>query len=269
MVPHSNRPPLLAVLTALTLLGLATILPVRTAAGQPAGACPAPEALDGVEVCVDRGEGAIYLEGESIRICVTVSIPTILIFPPPPPPLVRLTNTVDGIAPRVLFEEAFSSGQRCLDATITPPLGEEVILAEVLSPDGWVIATDAVTYRSTAANRVMDEASLVAALQVAGATVERGEPVFQPFFDVEGRILRVNGADVQVFEYPDEAAAALDAARIAPDGSGLGPPTPTLVTWVAAPHWYRSGRLIVLYVGEDRAILDLLARVLGPPFADR
>ena len=269
MVAHANRPRLVAVLTALTFLGLATVLPVRAATEQPADACPAPEAPDGVEVCVDRGEGAVYLEGDAIRICVTVSIPTILIFPPPPPPLVRLTNTVDGSAPRILFEEAFASGQRCLDATIIPPLGDEVILAEVMSPDGRVLAKDAVIYRSTAANRVADEAGLVAALQATGATVELGEPVFQPFFDVEGRILRVNGADVQVFVYPDEAAAAADAARIAPDGSGLGPPTPALITWVAPPHWYWSGPLIVLYVGDDLAILDLLGRVLGPPFAGR
>lgn len=45
---------------------------------------------------MDRGAGAVYVEGDSIRICVTVNIAQIAIYPPPPPPLVRLTNVVNG-----------------------------------------------------------------------------------------------------------------------------------------------------------------------------
>jgi len=249
------------------MLVLITVLPQSTDARQPAGACPVAEATMGVAVCVDRGGGSVYLQGDAIRICVTVNIPTILIFPPSPPPLVRLTNTVDGMSPQVLFEEAFTSGQRCLDSTITPPFGDEVIRAEALSPDARIIAVDTVTYSSIASGSIDDSFELVAALRAAGGTVMVGEPVSQPFFEVEGLVLRVNDADVQVFAYPDEAAAAADAARITPDGSGLGPPTPTRITWVAPPHFYRINRFIVLYVGDDPIILDLLSHVLGPPFA--
>jgi hypothetical protein len=144
-----------------------------------------------------------------------------------------------------------------------------VIVAEVLSPNGSLIASDTVSYRSTAGGPDGESASLGAALRAAGATVEPAGPVSQPFFEVSGRILRVNSADVQVYAFPDEAAAAAAAGRILPDGSGLGPPTPTRITWVAAPHFFRSGRLIVLYVGDDPAILDLLRAVLGPQFAGR
>ena len=33
------------------------------------------------------------------------------------------------------------------------------------------------------------------------------------------------------------------------------------------PHFYRQSRLIVLYVGSDRAIMTLLEGLLGPQFA--
>jgi hypothetical protein len=42
-----------------------------------------------------------------------------------------------------------------------------------------------------------------------------------------------------------------------------------MVTWVAAPHFYQAGRILVLYVGDDPAILELLEGALGPQFAGR
>jgi hypothetical protein len=42
-----------------------------------------------------------------------------------------------------------------------------------------------------------------------------------------------------------------------------------MVTWVAAPHFYKGGRLIVLYVGEDGGVIEVLDQVLGSQFAGR
>ena len=39
------------------------------------------------------------------------------------------------------------------------------------------------------------------------------------------------------------------------------------VDWMATPHFYRRGSLIVLYVGDDVATLQLLRDVAGPQFA--
>jgi hypothetical protein len=38
------------------------------------------------------------------------------------------------------------------------------------------------------------------------------------------------------------------------------------VDWVEPPHFYRQGRLIVLYAGKDEAVLDPLEETLGEPF---
>jgi len=111
---------------------------------------------------------------------------------------------------------------------------------------------------------VEDQASFVTALETSGATVETSEPVTQPFFSPEGSLIKVNSADVQVFEYETPEAMENEASQVAPDGGSVGT---TMVSWMDTPHFYKAGRIIVLYVGGDQAILDLLESALGPQFA--
>jgi len=111
---------------------------------------------------------------------------------------------------------------------------------------------------------VTDYVSLVDALRAAGATVEPKTELEQPFFSVKGQMITVNGNNVQVYEYQDAAAA--EAQLISPDGSTVGT---TKITFVALPHYYKAGKLIVLYVGQDRDLLGLLKDVLGSQFAGR
>jgi hypothetical protein len=83
----------------------------------------------------------------------------------------------------------------------------------------------------------------------------------------------VNGATVVVYEYSASAVAQLDATRVSSDGAtfrgGVGPFGGSAVTvdWIAPPHHYQRGRVIVTYVGDDGAITRLLSTVLGPQFA--
>ncbi|HKY55553.1 MAG TPA: hypothetical protein VJM08_14655 [Anaerolineales bacterium] len=110
------------------------------------------------------------------------------------------------------------------------------------------------------------QAGLIAALEAKGATVEVGEPITQDFFRPQGTIIKVNGQDIQVFEYESAKAMENDASQVAPDGGSIGT---TMVTWVDTPHFYKAGRIIVLYVGSDEIVLGLLETVLGSQFAGR
>ena len=111
---------------------------------------------------------------------------------------------------------------------------------------------------------VEDQADLVAALEAAGATVEVGEPITQAFFAPQGTIIRVNGADVQVFEYESPEAMENDASQVDPEGGSIGT---SAVMWMDTPHFYKTGRIIVLYVGSDETVLGFLNTVLGAQFA--
>ncbi len=40
-------------------------------------------------------------------------------------------------------------------------------------------------------------------------------------------------------------------------------------TWVAPPHFFQEGRVLVLYAGADQTVLAALTELLGPQFAGR
>lgn len=113
---------------------------------------------------------------------------------------------------------------------------------------------------------VTDYVSLIDNLREEGANVEPAGKVNQPFFSVIGQAIIVNGENVQVFEYSDEAAAGDEAALVSPDGSSIGT---SIASWIVPPHFYKAGKIMVLYVGEKNEVISLLETVLGPQFAGR
>jgi hypothetical protein len=113
-----------------------------------------------------------------------------------------------------------------------------------------------------------DEASenyenLTEALQTAGLDVESAGDIEDPFFDVETQLLTAGDTRIEVFQFQDEAAAEEAAATINPSGTIIDT---TTVDWLEPPHFYRHGRLLVLYAGSDEVVLSVLGDVLGEPF---
>ena len=111
-------------------------------------------------------------------------------------------------------------------------------------------------------NEIGGYIELVDALRAAGATVEPTGTVEQPFFEVSGQTIKVDGADVQVFEFPAEATSESVSSLITPEGQ----PSPTsIVDWVDQPNFWAKGRIIVLYIGKDQTVIERLSQVLGDP----
>jgi hypothetical protein len=111
--------------------------------------------------------------------------------------------------------------------------------------------------------------SFVDNLRAAGATVEHEtlpQVIVQDFFSVTGQVFKVNGEEVQLFEYDNQSKAEEEAALVSHDGSSIGTSMPF---WVAPPHFYKAGRIIVLYVGENTAVIEALDKVLGSQFAGK
>jgi hypothetical protein len=112
-----------------------------------------------------------------------------------------------------------------------------------------------------------DYDSFVDNLRASGSTIEHStlpQVVVQDFFSVTGQVFKVNGEDVQVFEYDSQSEAEAEAALVSADGSSIGTSLPF---WVAPPHFYVAGRIIVLYVGENPKVTEALETVLGAQFA--
>ncbi len=119
---------------------------------------------------------------------------------------------------------------------------------------------------ASAPSAVADQATLLAALQAQGAKIEVGDLIAQDFFSAASQTVKVNGADLQVFQYENATAMEKDASQVAPDGTSIGTSMPL---WAGPPHFYKAGRIIVLYLGSDQAILGLLDTLMGPQFAGK
>ena len=150
----------------------------------------------------------------------------------------------------------------CGGATPTPDTGATSLPAAGTTPETAPKATPATT-PGTTAGTVTDKAGLISALQSAGITVTSAGKVQQPFLSVPGEAFQAGSEVIQVFEYPGESAASADASKIKPDGTIAG----SSVGWMAQPHFYHAGRLIVIYVGTDQRVLAALDSAMGPAFA--
>jgi len=126
----------------------------------------------------------------------------------------------------------------------------------------------------------MDYNALANALRDRGATVETSVDIFpliddrHPIFSVDARNMEVNGEIVTVLEYPDEVIAEVETKRIGRDGFDFTVPETAEsegigvhVDWIAPPHFYQRGRIIVFYAGETQVIMDWLEDLLGMQFA--
>ena len=118
----------------------------------------------------------------------------------------------------------------------------------------------------TAELYVVDKEGLIAALNAADAVREVGDPVKQEYFSVGGASVKVRETDILVFEYDSSEAMEADASLVASDGGSIGT---TMLFWVSTPHFFKAGRIIVVYIGDDAETLAQLQSLLGTQFAGR
>ena len=121
------------------------------------------------------------------------------------------------------------------------------------------------THRGSSAPSTKGLSNLIKGLRARGATVAlSSERISQPFFSVASRIINVNGQGVQVFEYAQASKADSEAKRVSSNGLTIGTSKPS---WLSIPHFFKTGKLIVLYVGDDQTILRILQSSLDNQFA--
>lgn len=104
-------------------------------------------------------------------------------------------------------------------------------------------------------------AELVTALQAEGFVAQHGGRFNNFLFERGGQLLLVNGQQVQVWEFATNEQA--DAAQ----DSILGDDSPLArLNFTAPPRFFQNGRMVVLFVATDPAILRTLTDILGDPF---
>ena len=106
--------------------------------------------------------------------------------------------------------------------------------------------------------------TLISALRTSGLEPRQVDRITQAFFTVPAMVYQLRDGELQVYEFPNEERAAREAENVSADGSSVGT---SKVLWIAPPHFFRAGALLVLYLGNDEQVLDVLRARIGPQFA--
>lgn len=112
--------------------------------------------------------------------------------------------------------------------------------------------------------KVIDYDTLVDAITSRGLSVELVEESEDSTFSAPAKVISVAGIDVQVFEFLSEADAIAASQTVSEDGTEIGL---SVIRWMDNPHFYTQGNIIVLYVGQNPEIMNLLDSLLGNQFA--
>jgi hypothetical protein len=106
---------------------------------------------------------------------------------------------------------------------------------------------------------------LANSLRAKGFRVSLGAKTREAYFTVSSREVVLDEPGLmKAFEYSSATRADEDAAVVTPEGQ----PTPLVMFgWIDVPHFYKSGRLIVLFIGCNGHTLEALENLLGRPFA--
>lgn len=104
-------------------------------------------------------------------------------------------------------------------------------------------------------------AELITALQSNGFVAQDGGHFTNFLFERGGQLLLVNGQQVQVWEFATEAQVNEAQTLITGDDSPLA-----RLNFTASPRFFQNGKMVVLFVATDPAILNILTTILGNPF---
>lgn len=90
----------------------------------------------------------------------------------------------------------------------------------------------------------------------------------QDFLQAPRKRMIIDKTEIDIYLFGSNKKLEKEAGYISSDGCGYTNGSNSLkVSWVSLPHFYKKGRLIVQYVGEDKKIISDLKDIFGEQFA--
>ena len=82
---------------------------------------------------------------------------------------------------------------------------------------------------------------------------------------VDGELIKIKGGEIRVYEYNKDQKGLFDSDvnMIQENGYKING---NKIDWKNAPHFYRKGRVAVVYDGNSQEIVKSLSEILGSPF---
>ncbi|MEG2108146.1 hypothetical protein [Clostridium sp.] len=82
---------------------------------------------------------------------------------------------------------------------------------------------------------------------------------------IDGEMLKIKGGELRVYEYKTDQKESLnsDINSIQENGYNING---NKIEWKVSPHFYRKGRVVVIYDGDSQDVMKVLSEILGSPF---
>lgn len=111
---------------------------------------------------------------------------------------------------------------------------------------------------------------LVRNLENMGYTIE-AEDVEESNLLGQRKWLTVDGSEnISVYLYESNDEMEKDASYLSDDGFSYNNGKNAMdIEWISHPHFYKSENMIILYVGENLEIIQVLEELVGPQFAGK
>ncbi|RDY28202.1 hypothetical protein CHL78_006335 [Romboutsia weinsteinii] len=85
---------------------------------------------------------------------------------------------------------------------------------------------------------------------------------------IDGKQVILYDTDVIIYSYEDNGEMKKDASTINKDASQISRTNnKTQIEWARTPHFYKKGKIIVQYIGDDEKIISDLKEIMGDQFA--
>lgn len=155
-------------------------------------------------------------------------------------------------------------------AVYTVNAGEATATFQVIAPNVRCANPDAPTQTPApptggGSSIIADSLALELSLKAKGADVENGgQAMIKNLFGMNFSEIKINGVGVQIYEFAPGSYAQDAADSVRADGYAInqtfddGTSASTQYNWLATPHFYPFGNSIILYVGDDAEITELL-----------
>ncbi len=93
---------------------------------------------------------------------------------------------------------------------------------------------------------------------------QNGDWLALPGFSVAGKVMPMDGELIVVYEYDSDEAAEADQSNVSSDGQTV---SSNAMAWAGPVHFFRHGRVMVVYVGSNEGLLEKLRADGGDQFA--
>jgi hypothetical protein len=84
---------------------------------------------------------------------------------------------------------------------------------------------------------------------------------------IDGKQVILYDTEIVVYSYENSEEMEKNASIVNEDASIINKEQPIEIQWPKDPHFYKKGKIIVQYIGEDEVIIADLNEIMGEQFA--